>query len=252
MTSLTIEHLEPASTIRGARMLDAARGRALDLLADRTVWSAAALPEAHTAARRLRTSLRSGGDVTCSLLDAAGDERMRELAERLQAMLDGLSSARLGAAEREVCADAFGTSEQLVAAVGPGDVVVAHDPLTALLAEAVRERGAHAVWHISVEAAPRRPIASSVRRFLSRYTSRIDAYLTISSQPAGRPGAVVERIAALMPSSDAVAATDIPAAVAGGEPLSLAWSTVLAGVVRSDRDETVGGTLHARPAVPVR
>jgi hypothetical protein len=53
----------------------------------------AALVEAYMprVAQRLRASLQWGGSggVTCGLLEIAGDERLRELAERLQAMLEG-------------------------------------------------------------------------------------------------------------------------------------------------------------------
>jgi hypothetical protein len=105
---------------------------------------------------------------------------------------------------------------------------------------------------VSIGASPRRPTAERARSFLRGYTAGIDAYVTAWSPPAERPGVVVERIAAVMPHADTVAAKDIPAAMASGEPRLLAWSTVLADVVRGDRDETVGGTLHARPSVPVR
>jgi hypothetical protein len=105
---------------------------------------------------------------------------------------------------------------------------------------------------VRVTASPRRPAAESARGSLDRYTSGIDAYLTAWPRPADRRGALVERIAALMPRADAVSALDIPAAAAGGGPRLLAWSTVLADVVSWDREETVGGTRHARPTVPVR
>jgi hypothetical protein len=254
VTSLTIEHLDPASSSREIRTLDAARRRAFDALAGRTVWCATALHRRRASAQRLRDCLRWGGGegVACGLLEIAGDERLRELAERLQAMFEGASPARLRGAEREICADSVRAGEEFVGAVRPDDVVVAHDMLTALLAEAVRDRGAHAVWHVSAGASPRRSTAATARSFLRRYTFGIDAYVTTWSPPAERPGAVVERIAALMPCADTVAAKDIPAAVAGGEPRLRAWSAVLADVVHSDRAETVGGTLHARPTVPVR
>ena len=190
--------------------------------------------------------------MTCSLLEVPADARLRDLAERLDAMLEGSSPSGLGAAERELCAEGVSGSEELVGAVGPDDVVVVHDTLTALLAEALRERGAHAVWHVSFAPAPSPAAVAAARTFLRRYTSLMDAYVMTWSPPAGRTGAVVERIAALMPSTDAVAAKDIPATYAGGEPRLLGWSTVLADVVHGDRAETVGGTRHPRPTVPLR
>ena len=254
MTSLTIEYLDQPSSTRRLRALDAARGRAADELAGRTVWCASALSGRRAVAQRLRASLQwgGGGGVTCSPLDVAADGRLCDLAERLDAMLEGSSPSGLGAAERELCAEGVSGSEELVAAVRPDDVVIVHDALTALLAEALRERGAHAVWHVSIAPPPSRRSASAARTFLRRYTSPMDAYVMSWAPTAERPGAIVERIAAHMPSTDAVAAKDIPAPTAGGEPRLLGWSAILADVVHGDREETVGGTLHARPTVPVR
>jgi hypothetical protein len=240
--------------VRRTRAVEAVRRRALDELSERTVWCASALPGPGSSARRLRASLQwgGGGGLRCGVLEVAADGRLRDLAERLEAMLDGAAASQLGDAERELCAEGVRGSEELVGDVGPNDVVVAHDALTALLAEAVRERGAHAVWHVSVTPTPSRPTAAAARSFLRRYTSRMDAYVMTWSPYDRRPRAVVERIAALMPSTDAVAAKDIPAAYASAEPRQLGWSTVLADVVHGDREETVGGTRHARPRVPAR
>jgi hypothetical protein len=218
------------------------------------VWCASALPGRRASAQRLRACLQwgGGGGLRCGVLEVAADERLRELAQRLEAMLDGSSPSRLGDAERELCAEGVRSSEELVGAVGPDDIVVVHDALTALLAEALRERGAHAVWRVSFGPTTSRPTATAARTFLRRYTSHMDAYVMTWSPYDRSPRAVVERIAALMPSTDAVAAKDIPASYAGGEPRLLGWSTVLADVVHGDREETVGGTRHARPTVPVR
>jgi hypothetical protein len=256
VTSLTIDHLDPPSTARRMRAVEAVRRRALDELSGRTVWCASALPGRRASARRLRASLQwaGGGGLRSGVLEVDADERLRDLAQRLEAMLEGSSPSSLGDAERELCAEGVRVSEDLVGAVSPDDVVVVHDALTALLAEALRERGAHAVWRVSFTPAPSRPTAAAAaaRTFLHRYTSRMDAYVMTWSPYDRRPRAVVERIAALMPSTDAVAAKDIPADYAGGEPRQLGWSTVLADVVNGDREETVGGTRHARPRVPVR
>jgi hypothetical protein len=64
-----------------------------------------------------------------------------------------------------------------------------------------------------------------------------------------RGGSVDRRIAALIPAVDAVAAMDVDEAPSSSD---LAWSIALADVVCADRAESVGGTLHARPAVAAR
>jgi hypothetical protein len=143
------------------------------------------------------------------------------------------AAVEFGPAEREICAQAVRDPYPVV---HEDDVVLLHDALTALLAEAVRERGAHAVWCVSV-AAPARsgPGAREAWRFLRSLTTGVDAYVT-------RWG---RGLAAVMPSADLVTARAEP-------DTKLGWIGVLADVVRGDRDETVGGTRHPRPAVAAR
>jgi trehalose synthase len=246
-----IEHLGLPSSARRMRALEAARERAADELGGRIVWCATALPAHRASAQRLRASLQWGGGVATDLLEVAADDELRALADRLDAMLDGASSSRPGAADGEICARRVRESEELLGAVGPDDVVVFHDVPSALLVHAVRDRRAHAVWHVHVAAASQGPMAEAVRAFLRRYTPGIDAYVTTWA-PADHRGAPVERIAALMPSADVVATKEIPLPFASGEPRQLGWSSVLADVVHTDRDETVGGTRHPRPTVAVR
>ena len=64
------------------------------------------------------------------------------------------------------------------------------------------------------------------------------------------PRAVVERIAALMPSADAATAKDIPASYAGGAPRLLGWSTdgACAVAIRLRRRRTTAqGAASAQP-----
>jgi hypothetical protein len=79
----------------------------------------------------------------------------------------------------------------------------------------------------------------------------VDAY-ALSWLERGPRGEVVERVVAAMPSSGVVAAKEFPTRFAGDEPRRLAWRMALAEIVRGDRDEHVGGTLHARPTVAAR
>ena len=245
-----IEQVDLPTSVRRVRALDAARERAIDGLAGRTVWCATALPSGRGFAQLLRTRLQWGG-VACGMLDVHAREELRDVGEHLDAMLAGASSAPLGDADREICAACVRDSEERVRAVEPDDVVVVHDAVGALLAQALRERGAHAVWHLRTGAPLRHPATDTARAFLRHYTDGIDAYVATWSRPSAR-GAVVERIAALVPSADLVAGREIPAAYARGEPRLVGWTSVLADVVDVDRDETVGGRLHARPVVPAR
>jgi hypothetical protein len=56
-----------------------------------------------------------------------------------------------------------------------------------------------------------------------------------------------------MPSPGLLATKEVPASGADAQSLhNRGWSTLLADIVDGDRGESVGGTRHARPAVPVR
>jgi hypothetical protein len=263
MTSVTIQHVAAPSSARDARTFHRARARAVDGLAGRTVWCATALPAAQGSARSLRACLGSGGGVTAGALDVTAADPLREVAQRLDDVLR-LAVAdvspvgpehrtRLGPAEREVYAQAQRDGEAMLGrAVAPNDIVVLHDALTAVLAQALRERGAHVIWDVMLGAVPGDATAHDAWAFLRPYTSAIDAFV-MSWVEADARGRTVERIAAVMPSADVVATKEIPTGDAGGDPCqTVGWSSVLADVVDQDRGEHVGGTLHARPAVAMR
>jgi hypothetical protein len=111
------------------------------------------------------------------------------------------------------------------ARVAPDDVVVMDE--RDLLAQEVRERGAHAV--VRVRATPGGPAAA------------VDAYLCMWS---GR-GVLAYRVAAVMPRAGRVAEKEMRAAD------DLAWGSLLADIVGTDREERVGGRRSARPAIAV-
>jgi hypothetical protein len=168
-------------------------------------------------------------------------------------MLAGLlpRGSDLGPDEEQLCAACAQDGDTLVGrAVGAEDVVVVHDALSALLARALRERGAHTVWRVQVT---EHPVAAEreALEFLRRFTPGIDAYI-LTWVERGPRDAVVERVAAAMPSAGVVVAKEFPLGAASDEPERLAWRTTLAEVVRGDRGERVGGTLHARPSVAAR
>jgi FAD/FMN-containing dehydrogenase len=240
MTVVTIERIDIEEGAHGARVLESARRLAAEELDGRTVWCAASRPAGRHTAGRLQTSLAwiDDPDVVAAELEIAVDERLEALAQRLDDLLAGLAVAQ-GALEPEDVALLSETTSAAEAEVAdrirPDDVVVLHDALSAILSTAVRERGAHVVWRIR----PRATRAATAWRVLSPFTAHVDAYV------AGAPGIV----AAAMPSRDAVTARQTGL----GAPYDIAaWSSVLADVVHSDRDEHVGGVRRPRPAVAQR
>jgi trehalose synthase len=158
MTVLSIERFPAPSTVRAARRLISAGSRATEQLAGRTVWCATSLPATRATAEALRACLgwASGSGVGTGTLEVAPLDPVRQVAQRLYAMLEGDQPApgQLGPADGEIYAQATRDGEAMVGeGVGPDDVVVVHDPLTAALAQAIRGRGAHVVWHVHAGAA---------------------------------------------------------------------------------------------------
>jgi hypothetical protein len=234
MTTLVIERFRAPACTRDRRVLDLRRSRAVDALAGRRVWCASALPEARGPAERLRRCLGESADQ----LEVTVDDPLVALAEQLDRMLhDAAAPAEPpGHGAHELCSEGHDSADALVGAgVRPGDVVVMHDPLTALLADAVRERGAHALWHVHLDtAAP----ARSALEFLQPHVAGVDAYVITRSG----------HVAALIPSASVVVEKEIREDSYAGD----GWSSALADVVGADRGERVGGMLHARPVVAVR
>lgn len=115
-----------------------------------------------------------------------------------------------------------------------GDVVVMHDRVVALLVESVRARGAHALWQLQLGERP------------DALPRGLDA--CVAHAPAAAAGAA-DRLAAALPAPGHLALMEVEC---GRDGAGLGWRTLLAGVVGEDRDETVGGTLHARPHVAPR
>jgi hypothetical protein len=254
VTSLSIDHFDIPVSTHKARCLKAASERVGEVLAGRTVWCATGLPRARRSAEGLRARIAGAGPgVAATCVSLPAEERLQCLAQRLDSMLAGTPAREpgLGAAELDLFADGVAESERPVAEhVESDDVVVLHDALSALVAQAVRDRGAHAVWSMSAMTVSTAP-ARHAREFLARFTPGVDAFL-LAWVERGGGGEAVERVAAAMPSPGVVAAKEFSTRFGGDEPRRLAWRMALAEVVRSDRGEHAGGTLRPRPTVAAR
>jgi hypothetical protein len=246
--SFETERFGAPTTIRAQRVHRFERERAVDLLAGRTVWSAGALPRGHELADGLMQRLgwaRAGGVATAPL-DVDGSEPLRAAATRLESMLDerATDAPSPGRPERALYAErTAGAGDDIGPSIRPEDVVVLNDPLTVALAQAIREQGGHALWHVRVAAAPRGAQPEEAWTFLHACTSGVSAYV-VSWSGGGR-------IAAIVPCSGVGFAKEIAGA---GGPASeeLAWASLLSDVLDYDRLDCVGGTLHVRPVVPAR
>lgn len=255
MTSLVVERFDTPGSARDIRAFAAADERSADVLGGRTVWCTVGQPAAGAATRELGACLGGAArPLTAAALPVPGpDERLRVLTQKIDEMITGHDAGGPGLGRRDgrIYARAAIESEGLIGdGVCPGDIVVAHDVLSAALCEAVRDRGGHAVWRIRIARRWINP-ARQALEFVGRFTPGIDAYLLSWVERSAR-GQTVERVAAAMPAAGIVATKEFPARFPAGEPRRLAWRMALAEVVRSDRDEAVGGTLHPKPTVAAR
>jgi hypothetical protein len=217
MTSLFVEHFDTAGGVRVTHALGAAGDRVADVLAGRTVWCAAREAACRAQAAQLRARVAGAGpDVSVATLPFAGEGD-------------------------EAAADW----------VRPDDVVIAHDAPTLRFSEAVREHGGHAVFRFRAGFVPTAS-AQAALELLAEMPGCLDAYLLSWRENRGHDE-VVERVVAAMPAAGIVAAKEFPLGVPGEEdPCPLAWRMAVAEVVRTDRQEAVGGRLHAKPAVAAR
>lgn len=254
MTSPVIEHLDLPAGTRYARAYEVAGERADEVLAGRKVWCATALPRARRAAEQLRDHIEGAGpDGAAETLHIQTDEPRLRAVEHVDRLLEGGDAKRadLPREAQKLYAQAAAQGGLFEAGVGAGDVVVAHDALSALLVEAVREHGAHAIWHLCLRGSSSTSGARQALEFVRRFTPGVDAYV-ITWRERRPHREIFESVAAAMPSAGILASKEFPSRSAGVEPRRLAWRMALAEIVRSDRDECVGGTLQPRPTVAAR
>jgi hypothetical protein len=244
---MTVESSK-TSTSRDARLQELERRRAEEQLAGRTVWCVAALPGGREAAWALRNRLRAGSDeggVSVACLVIAANAPLSALGGRLEAMLRGLAGEveALSREDRaEYSAACLGSEGMLGHAIATGDIVVLHDAVAAVTAEAARDRGAHVVWRIDAAASPAPLSAAKAWDFMRPRARGVDGYVGDWAEPGAGRG----RIGAVVPSTGAVTAREV-----GATDVPDGWSGALAALVQDDRHETVGGTVHARPTVAV-
>lgn len=134
--------------------------RARDFFGDRVLWQLNSTHLGGGVAEMLRSFLPYAIDagVDTRWLVITGDPGFFEATKRIHNKLHGHpgDGGPLGAAERESFVRVSEESaERLIEMVSPGDVVFLHDPQTAGLVEALRERGALTLWrcHVGIDRA---------------------------------------------------------------------------------------------------
>lgn len=251
MVAVRSDRIEVPAGLHQERVLAWMRSLADDALAGRTVWCAAALSGGHAAGLRLRELLH--GDLNVRPLAVEAAEPRAALSRQLDAMLAGVPSPQpLGAAARAAYARGAELAGPSVGRVAPGDVVVLHDCFTVSLAAPLRERGAHAVWHLRMRSGSRVPCVRAAMAFLDQGgAAAVDA--VVIDEWEGVDGK--ERVTALVPAAGLLDVRAISASggdAARARRVGLAWTSLLGDIVEEDRTDHVGGTIRARPVIAAR
>lgn len=200
------------------RVLAWLRSSAGDVLAGRRVWCAASRSGGHAAGRRLRDLLRDDLEIDSLAVEVA--EPLAQLAEP-------------------------------ALRVRPGDVVVLHDCFTVSLAAALRDHGAHTVWHLHRRSGSPAPGVKAAIDFLDQSGgAAVDAVALDERVGIGGP----ERVTALIPASRLLDIREVPLGLDAtrAQRQALAWISLLGDIVEEDRADHVGGTIQARPVVAAR
>ncbi len=251
MAVVRTDRIAPPAGLHDRRVLAWLRSRGDDALAGRIVWCAAALHGGHAAGRRLRELLQDDTEIRPLDVEAVGPPAA--LARQLDAMLAGTPALRsLGAAAQdEYLRGAELAEPTLGGRVRPEDVVVLHDSFTVSLAAALRDRGAHAIWHLRRRSGSQAPCVREALDFLDRAgTGAVDA--VVIDEGVGVEGAA--RVSALVPAAGLLVIREVSPGrgAARAERLALAWTSLLGDILEEDRADHVGGTIQVRPVVAAR
>jgi trehalose synthase len=109
-----------------------------------------------------------------------GDGEFFRITKRLHNWIHGErgDGGALGAAEREhIDAVMSANVDSLGDRIGPGDLVVLHDPQTVGMAGPLRRRGAHVVWRSHIGIDEQNDISRQAWEFLQPYLSDAEAYV---------------------------------------------------------------------------
>ena len=204
--------LEPEPARRFAHRLEEAANR----LAGRRVWHVNSTEKGGGVAEMLHFLLGylAGAGIDARWVVLEGNEEFFLVTKRLHHLLHGRPGDGRGLDQT-----ARGIYEQtqketlaeLQREVGPGDVVVLHDPQTAGLAPELKRLGATVVWSCHVGIDQPNNLARAAWDFLRRYVQAADAY--VFSRPAYCwEGLDRDRMAVIPPCIDAFAPKNQPMA----------------------------------------
>jgi trehalose synthase len=204
--------LEPEPAGRFARRLN----QAADRLAGRRLWHVNSTEEGGGVAEMLHFLLGylAGAGIDTRWVVLEGNEEFFQVTKRLHHLLHGQPGDGRGV-DQTVRGIYEQTQKETLAElqrrVGPGDVVVLHDPQTIGLAPELKRSGATVVWSCHVGIDQPNDLARAAWDFLRPYVQAADAY--VFSRPAYCwEGLDRERMAVIPPCIDAFAPKNQPMA----------------------------------------
>jgi trehalose synthase len=190
---------------RIARLLDAAERTRERLDSHRIVnVSSAAIGGGVAELLRALLGYTRGAGIEADWLVIRGEPAFFTVTKRIHNWLYGSPGDRgaLSRAEREIYERALGeTAGEVLAAVGPGDVAVVHDPQPAGLVPLLADRGVKVVWRCHVGFDETNEWTARAWRFLQPYVE--PAHTQVFSRPAFAPSYLPsEGLAFVAPSID--------------------------------------------------
>ncbi len=156
--------------------------QASGLFDERAVWHVNSTARGGGVAELLQSLLAyaRGAGVDARWIVIGGNPEFFEITKRIHNRLHGADGdgGELGDEAREIYERTLAAStEELVARVRPGDIVFLHDPQTAGMAAALRERGTIVVWRCHVGLDVPNDVARSAWDFLRPYVEPADAFV---------------------------------------------------------------------------
>jgi trehalose synthase len=208
VTSLPPDRLGDVLTAEGLARFERTIARGRELLGDSTLWTVNSTASGGGVAEMLRSLI---GYVRGAGLDArwvviGGDADFFRITKRLHNRLHGaLDADELGARERAIYEHHTATcAEQLAARIGPGDVVLLHDPQTAGMVPPLADAGVPVIWRAHIGLDTPNEVVRDAWRFLIPYVEPADAY--VFSRPTyAWEGLDEAKVSIIPPSIDAFA-----------------------------------------------
>ncbi|MEW1955316.1 glycosyltransferase [Terrabacter sp. NPDC080008] len=209
--------------------------RTAQALSGHTVWNVSSTERGGGVAEMLQVLVGygrgAGVDTRWFVID--GDDRFFAVTKRLHNLLHGFPGDRdhLDPADEEHYLEVLARNlDGWQGRVRPGDVVLLHDPQTAGMARALRERGAHVIWRCHIGSDRADACTARGWEFLRPFLEQVNA--CVFSRKEYAPTWLTAQVVVIAPSLDPFSAKNAPMT-----PASIRGALDRAGIIaRADGD----------------